>query len=224
MKNKYYIYIHFKKGTDIPFYIGKGIGYRLGNKYKSGRNPYQHNIVNKYGFEAFKIEEDLTEQQTFESEIYWIEQFKAWGFNLCNMTNGGDGAIGHKTSEETKKKISNALKGIQKKPFTEEHKQKLRLINVGRKQTKEQIMKRTNSNIGKKRTEEARERISNSLKGNKNSFGEKNGLSKLTEKKVLEIREKYIPRKYSQRKLAKEYGVAQAVIYGIVNKKYWKHI
>lgn len=37
-----------------------------------------------------------------------------------------------------------------------------------------------------------------------------------------EIRAKYVPRKYPQSKLAKEYGVAQTVISAIIRKKIWK--
>lgn len=48
--------------------------------------------------------------------------------------------------------------------------------------------------------------------------------SKLTENQILEIRAKYIPRKYSLRKLANEYNVSKETIRPIVLKKTWKHI
>lgn len=54
--------------------------------------------------------------------------------------------------------------------------------------------------------------------------GIKNGKSKLTKKQVLEIREKYIPRKYSTYKLAKEYMVGHTSIHNIVSRKSWKHL
>lgn len=41
--------------------------------------------------------------------------------------------------------------------------------------------------------------------------------TKLTEQQVLEIRNKYIPIKYSQSKLANEYNVSRALIQGIIN-------
>lgn len=47
-------------------------------------------------------------------------------------------------------------------------------------------------------------------------------LSKLTFELAEEIRAKYIPRKYSQLKLAEEYGVSQTVISAIIRKKIWK--
>ena len=57
-----------------------------------------------------------------------------------------------------------------------------------------------------------------------NHKGEKHGSHKLTEKEVIEIREKYIPYKYTQSKLAKEYGVTQVEIYYILKYITWKHI
>ena len=39
-------------------------------------------------------------------EQYWISQFKCWGFNLLNVTNGGEKQYHFKHSEETKKLIS----------------------------------------------------------------------------------------------------------------------
>lgn len=51
--------------------------------------------------------------------------------------------------------------------------------------------------------------------------GEKSAVSKLTASGVKEIREKYLPRKYTQYRLAKEYGVCQAQIWRILNGKNW---
>jgi hypothetical protein len=47
---------------------------------------------------------------------------------------------------------------------------------------------------------------------------------KLTEKDVLEIREKYSPRKYSTRALAKEYRVSQTQIRNVLDKTSWRHL
>lgn len=54
--------------------------------------------------------------------------------------------------------------------------------------------------------------------------GKEHPLSKLTATQVLEIRAKYIPRKYTLKQLAKEYGVAITNISSIVLRKTWKHI
>jgi len=54
--------------------------------------------------------------------------------------------------------------------------------------------------------------------------GEMKPSNKLTEKQVVEIRAKYIPRKYGLMKLAIEYGVQQKTIWGILKRKKWKHL
>ncbi|HFJ9472606.1 TPA: NUMOD4 domain-containing protein [Bacillus paranthracis] len=54
--------------------------------------------------------------------------------------------------------------------------------------------------------------------------GSKNGLSKLTEENVIEIRRLYSNGDISQSKLAKRYGVAQSLINRIIVRKLWTHI
>lgn len=54
--------------------------------------------------------------------------------------------------------------------------------------------------------------------------GEENGSAKLTEIQVLEIREKYIPKHYTLKNLADEYGVTTTNISDIINRKIWKHL
>jgi len=54
--------------------------------------------------------------------------------------------------------------------------------------------------------------------------GEEIGNSKLTVDKVLEIRDKFIPRKYSRVRLAKEYNVSEATIKDVLYRRSWKHI
>lgn len=54
--------------------------------------------------------------------------------------------------------------------------------------------------------------------------GENASYSKLKEWQILEIKQKYIPRKYSQYKLALEYGVAHQTIDSILKGRIWKHI
>jgi len=62
------------------------------------------------------------------------------------------------------------------------------------------------------------------VKDGTHSKGETQGSSKLTEEQVREIRKKYIPYKYTIKKLSKEYFISQAVICEIINNKYWKHV
>ena len=63
----------------------------------------------------------------------------------------------------------------------------------------------------------------NKGRGNKPK-GEKQHASKLTEKQVKEIREKYSQGGTSYRKLGQEYGVHNSIICNIINYQLWAHI
>lgn len=54
--------------------------------------------------------------------------------------------------------------------------------------------------------------------------GELNGVSLLTDKKVLEIRGKFKPKIYTRKMLASEYNVSEACIKDVLSRKSWKHI
>ena len=56
------------------------------------------------------------------------------------------------------------------------------------------------------------------------TFGERSGAAKLTATDIRAIRARYIPRRVSQRVLAREYGVAHSLIGGIVRRQGWKHV
>jgi len=84
-------------------------------------------------------------------EQYWICQFKTWGFNLTNLTIGGEGG---------------------KDFFTEKTIEKLRELNTGeknphygKKHSKETIEKIKSANIGRIVSEETRKKISESKMG-----------------------------------------------------------
>jgi hypothetical protein len=54
--------------------------------------------------------------------------------------------------------------------------------------------------------------------------GEENGRALLTKEQVLEIKQKYIPYKYSAKRLSKEYGVSESCITHILNNTSWKEM
>lgn len=106
---------------------------------------------------------EVTDELNFSNlEKFWISQFKTWGFDLVNMTDGGEGSYGvspwnkglkgvFKHSSESKLKMSNTRKG--KIPYipTEETKIKISKTKKGSKGHKwgyEQKLKFKNS-IGK---------------------------------------------------------------------------
>lgn len=83
----FYTYAHSKPEGKI-FYIGKGQGKRAWDK--TSRNPHWHNIVNKYGFNAQVLAEWETEKEALEHEVFLIACFKDMGYELANITAGGE--------------------------------------------------------------------------------------------------------------------------------------
>lgn len=101
------------------------------NRWKSGwgyRNgqPRFYNAILKYGWDAFKhiiLYENLTQDEALKIEHELIAKYKKQNKSY-NITDGGDVVTCRKPmSEETKKKISESLKG---KKQSEETKQKRR--------------------------------------------------------------------------------------------------
>lgn len=79
-------------------------------------------------------------------------------------------------------------------------------------------------NKGKIRSDMHRFNLGQSLRRNGKCRGVNHNLVKLSEAQVLEIRNKFVPRKYSSRKLATEYGLSKTNILDIVNRRIWVHI
>jgi len=144
----YYTYCHQTADTGKIFYIGKGIDRRY--KRSVSRNPYWHNIVNKYGFNAKILAYWDTEKEALDHEKLLISCFKDMGYKLANLTNGGESGSGYVMPEseklkrrnfkhtiETKEKISKSSKNfwknlpvIDRSYITEEYKSKKRKISL----------------------------------------------------------------------------------------------
>lgn len=175
--NDFYVYIHRKKSDGAVFYVGKGCKER--SHSAKGRNKYWKRIVAKHGFCVEFVATGLQDWYAMEVEIETI--LKHGRENLCNMTDGGDGASGHiksaetieksraactgqKRSEETKRRQSAAATGRQ---MSKESVEKTASALRGRKHSPEQIERAASKNRGKKRTQEQIRRLSESLKGMK---------------------------------------------------------
>jgi len=157
----------------------------------------------------------ITEEQKWFNSILPHKREK--GFNRKPVAGSN---LGRKWSKEQHKKMSNIMTGKRHSEFT---KQKI-----------------SNMQKGRKLTQEHKENISKGISGNKNPFygrshsmksrilmsekrsGEKSWNAKLTFEEVCEIRRKYIPKKYSQYKLAKEYKVSRGTIQNILNNRTWR--
>jgi hypothetical protein len=115
-----YIYILLDPRDGNVRYVGKTNGKQCRLKShicsaKRGEKTHKANWVRLLLNEGLKpkliiIDEILETNWEFWEE-YWISQFKVWGFNLTNSTNGGENPpilTGH--TEETKLKLSKIKK------------------------------------------------------------------------------------------------------------------
>jgi hypothetical protein len=144
----YYVYQYLRE-NGTPYYIGKGKGKRawLSHKRENGVN-----LLPKNQDRIQILKENLTEEEALELEVkltsYYGRKDKGTGI-LRNMTDGGEGSTGrvYKHAEETKKKISSALKGKQKKPFTDDHKHNMTLAALAR--TREAFSEEHKNNMKK---------------------------------------------------------------------------
>lgn len=120
--------------------------WRGGSGYKQEHQSIFYNAIQKHGGNntwntvwSHELLEDNIEslEKANEREKYWIAYYHTWiGDPNCrgyNMTPGGDGAPGHKCSEFTKAKISQANKGkagpMLGKHLSKEHKENLSLLH-----------------------------------------------------------------------------------------------
>ena len=142
----YYVYSHIQVDTGQIFYIGKGHGNRAYSKVC--RSKLWKNVANKHGWKAVIICDDLTEEEAFEVEKFYIKEYGRRDLgtgNLVNFTDGGEGTSGRPTSYETRKKLSDA--------------------NKGQKRSEETCLRMSETHKGRKRSEEHRKKISESKKG-----------------------------------------------------------
>jgi len=177
----YYVYIHYNKLTNEPFYVGKGKGYRMNQKY--GRNNDWKKIVSQFGFYVKLIAENLTNSDANKTEIKYIKELRDNGILLVNKTSGGGSGGSIIFTEEHKKNLSVALKGkntwSKNRKLSNAHKEILlncikgNTNNKGKKFSEEHKLKIAESNKGKKFSEEHIKKLSESHKGHKQSDEQK---------------------------------------------------
>jgi excinuclease UvrABC nuclease subunit len=165
-------------------YVGSSVNIeRRWRKHKAAlrsgrhRNPHLQNSWDLYGEETFSfsvLEQVSEELCLLEAEQHYIDTLKP-DYNIATHATGGSGPC----SEETKRKISAAVKG-EKHPFfgktlSEEHKKKISEANLGKKAW----------NKGVPLTEEHKRKMSEAVSGEKHpQFGVEK--SKKTKRKISE--------------------------------------
>jgi group I intron endonuclease len=158
-------------------YIGqtsKKLEERIYNHQKDSKTKrYNSKFMNayfKYGFDNFEwsiLCETDSREKLNALEKFYISAYRKMG--ICyNMTDGGDGASGHKLSEETRRKISEANKG---RTISEETKNKISIKNTGKTHSLETREKLSKANKGKIMSEESKIKIGKASIGNTYNCG-----------------------------------------------------
>ena len=149
----------------------------------------------KYGIENFT--KDYLAFCDTEEKLNWFEKFYIKKFNArevgYNLTDGGDGALGRKPTEEHKQKISKSLKGRKQYEMTDEIRQKQSISHKGR----------ISPMKGKHQSEESRQKISCALKCK--TFSEEHK-QKIGEAKKGKIRSEETKQKISEAKKGKTFS------------------
>lgn len=124
---------------------------------RNGKLDYPvYRAMRKYKHETKIIFRSDDYEEVLQKEIDTIKEYREKGVEVYNLTDGGQGHLGHKMNKEARRKLSKSRTGY---VMPESTKEKLRKIN-----------------LGSKRTPEVRKKMSKALKG-KNK-GAKNGMSK----------------------------------------------
>jgi hypothetical protein len=149
-----------KAGT--VFYVGKGKEERIHDhekEAKKGIENYKCHAIRLIWAQGRQIVKEIlacfeTHKEALQYEIALI--FFMDG--LVNLTDGGEGVIGHKHSEESKRKISKKQKDVPKGPPSMEHRENISKAKKGKPSPLKGRKK-------KPHTEETKRQISESKKG-----------------------------------------------------------
>ena len=135
MDRNYKVYVHINKVNGKRYYgiTCQKVNRRWRNGKRYSYNQHFWNAINKYGWDNFEhivIARGLTEEEAKWLEIELIREWdttnKDKGYNI---SLGGDGGSGHEVTKETRKKISESLKG---RTFSEEHRKNISKAGKGK--------------------------------------------------------------------------------------------
>lgn len=89
--NNYYVYEWIRLDTNEPFYVGKGKDNRCYDLNR-GYNKHFNNIIKSILTAVYILNNNLSEQEAFDYECWYINYYKNLGYNLVNITDGGEGS------------------------------------------------------------------------------------------------------------------------------------
>lgn len=225
------VYKHYKLDTKELFYVGIGLKEkRAYSKYS--RNDLWKNIVSKHNYYVEIYKKNISYDEAKIIEINLIKKYGRLDLKtgiLCNMTDGGDGCFN--LSDESKKSISNKLKGnkqseetkLKKSISCKEAWKDENLRNIQRKRTKELhdsgFYIKYNSVPSKKKGlpfSGDKEKLSNSLKQYYKNNKPHNYI--ILDKNILKNIEIDCLDNYTENKISKKYNLSRNTVSRIVKE------
>jgi len=187
----YYVYVKFLPWDGTPCYVGKGFGNRAyvhEARAKAGTHNNRHlvRIISKAGgaLPTIIIRSGLTNDEAINIEMAFIRAIGRFPVGpLANMTDGGEGSVGFKHSDEAKEKVRVANTGRKHGP---EFSAAISKLHKGRKWKPETLERRrisgkiaasnrdyvgpANGFYGRTHSEEWKSERSESCKGRPSAF------------------------------------------------------
>ena len=99
--------------SNNPFYRFK-IHLKECKRKKTRKEKWINSLLKRGELPIVEILEEIEEVNWQFFEIYWISQFKAWGFSILNGTDGGEGSNGFKGRKHSEKSKNKVRKTINK--------------------------------------------------------------------------------------------------------------
>ena len=104
-----FVYLHVNADDGVPHHVG--IGFKKSRPWNLKRNDKHRNKVAKHGLRVEIVADNLTWEQACFWEVHWIKALRAAGYELTNLTDGGDGSRGYKHTTQDIEKMSQIQRG-----------------------------------------------------------------------------------------------------------------
>jgi muconolactone delta-isomerase len=193
---RFYVYV-LTRPNNKPFYVGKGKGMRIYDheaEARRGCSCHKCNVIRKIWRQGGEVQrytvfttDDEQEALAYEVELIALH-VRA---NLCNHTNGGEGASGMRHTEEARRKMSKAAKN--RPPVSDETRRKM--SEALRNPSEETRHKLSEAGKGRRISEETRRKL---VEAGKN----RPPVSDETRRRLSEAHKGKVPSEESRRKNA----------------------
>jgi group I intron endonuclease len=216
---KTFIYTLTDPRTNQVRYVGKSnkpnkrLSSHLGRTEKNHKYSWLKQLENNGLKPILEIVDEVPSNEWRFWEQYWISQFRAWGFDLTNLTDGGEGFASGELNPAHLPHVKELRSKIHKgKIISQEMKNKISEKLTGRKNPEH-----SKRMTGRVYSEEHKKAVSVSLRGHR---------AILNEEQVKEIKTIIANNvnNLTLQNIADMFGVTRSTIKNIKSKRVWGYI